>query len=147
MSIMIRKIQEGDFAQVVALIQEFAEFQKHPERMNNSLDRMLAEKAYIHGFVAENEQQQVVGYAMYYFSYHTWSGKSIYLEDLYVQPTHRKQNIGKDLLEAVIGLAKEENCHRVRWQVSTWNTNAQEFYKKMGAVINNEEYDCDLYLR
>lgn len=147
MSTNIRNIEERDFEQVVALVREFAEFQKHPERMNNSLERMQEEKDYITGFVAENDQQQIVGYAMYYYSYHTWSGKSIYLEDLYVQPTQRGQGTGKHLLEAVIGLAKAENCHRVRWQVSTWNTPAQEFYKKMGAVINNEEYDCDLYLR
>lgn len=31
----------------------------------------------------------VVGYGLYYFSYSTWKGRNIYLEDIYVKPEYR----------------------------------------------------------
>ena len=47
------------------------------------------------------------------------------------------------LLNRLFELAREENCKRVRWQVSHWNTTALEFYKSIGAVVCGEEYNCD----
>lgn len=39
--------------------------------------------------VAELSDGHIVGYALYFYSYSTWAGKSIFLEDLYVQPAYR----------------------------------------------------------
>ncbi|HYE54973.1 MAG TPA: GNAT family N-acetyltransferase, partial [Chitinophagaceae bacterium] len=43
-------------------------------------------------------------------------------------------------------VARQENCKRVRWQVSDWNTPALEFYKKCGAEIDHEPCNCDFGL-
>lgn len=48
-------------------------------------------------YVAETSDLQIVGYALFYYTYSTWLGKSVFLEDLYVQPAHRKNGIGKKL--------------------------------------------------
>ena len=146
MGICIRSIRESDFPQLIALFQEFATFQQQADKMSNSVAQMLKEKEYVHGFVAETPEQQIIGYATCFFSYHTWSGKSLYMDDLYVKEAYRKQGIGKALLETVIGLAKEEHCHKVRWQVSHWNKPAQDFYRLMGAQIDATELNCDLIL-
>lgn len=39
--------------------------------------------------VAELSDGHIVGYSLYFYSYSTWAGKSIFLEDLYVQPAYR----------------------------------------------------------
>lgn len=39
--------------------------------------------------VAELSDGHIVGYALYYYTYSTWVGKSVFLEDLYVQPAYR----------------------------------------------------------
>lgn len=41
----------------------------------------------------------VVGYALYFYTYSTWKGPSLYLEDLYVMPSFRgkKQKQNKKL--------------------------------------------------
>jgi len=44
----------------------------------------------------------------------------------------------------VIDYAKETKCHKLRWQVSTWNNPAIEFYKSLGAEIDHTEQNCDL---
>jgi diamine N-acetyltransferase len=47
-------------------------------------------------------------------------------------------------MNSVIALAKENNCKKMRWQVSKWNSTAQTFYKKLGAEIDDVEINCDL---
>ncbi|GHT07886.1 hypothetical protein FACS189426_02180 [Bacteroidia bacterium] len=82
----IRNIEEADFEQIVNLFQEFALFEKLPDKMNNSVERMTVEKDFFHCFVAETNDHKIVGYASWFFCYYTWSGKALYLDDLYVQP-------------------------------------------------------------
>ena len=51
------------------------------------------------------------------------------------------------LLEKIIDLAKNSQCKKVRWQVSKWNTNGIDFYKKMGATVDDMEANCDLIVK
>jgi diamine N-acetyltransferase len=146
MDITIRNISEMDFEQIVNLFQEFAEFEKLPEKMTNSVEKMIAEKDFFHCFVAETSDNKIIGYVSWFFCYYTWSGKSVYLDDLYVQPAYRAKGIGTNLIHKVINMAKENKCHKVRWQVSNWNKPAIDFYGKIGAEINNVEQNCDLLL-
>ena len=49
-------------------------------------------RTFFESFVAvEKETNEIVGYALYFFTYSTWQGKSLYLEDIYVQPNHRSK--------------------------------------------------------
>ena len=144
MNIQIRKIEEPDFATLILLFREFALFEKSPEKMTNSLEQMLKEKNYLKGFVAVNTQNEIMGYLTYFYAYYTWTGKSMYMDDLYVRPEFRAMNIGTSLINRVIALAKTENCRKLRWQVSEWNQPAIDFYKSMGANIDSVESNCDL---
>ena len=144
MSIQIRPIEETDFTQLIALFKEFAIFEKAPELMTNTVEKMQAEKEYIKGYAAVNEDNQIIGYATCFFAYYTWIGKSFYMDDLYVKQEYRAQGIGTKLINSIIDLAKKENCRKLRWQVSEWNTPAIGFYKSLGAQINETERNCDL---
>ena len=146
MPIKIRQSTPKDFAALHLLIHEFALFQQTPEKVTITLDQMVADAELFSCFVAETDQQQIIGFASFYFAYYSWSGKAIYLDDLYVTQEYRKQGIGKQLLEAVIQFAKEKKCSKIRWQVSGWNKNAIDFYKSLGAVIDDVEINCDLKL-
>ena len=68
------------------------------------------------------------------------------MDDLYVQSDYRGSGIGTKFIKKVINFAKESSCHKLRWQVSNWNTPAVDFYKSLGAEITNEEWNCDLLL-
>ena len=65
------------------------------------------------------------------------------LDDLYVKECCRGQKIGSELLRQIFEVAKTENCKRVRWQVSNWNKPALDFYKNVGAAIEEEYCICD----
>jgi GNAT superfamily N-acetyltransferase len=146
MDIKIRKAIQSDFPQIVDLFKEFAEFAKLPDKMTNSVERMNEEKEFFNCFIAEANDSRIVGYATYFFTYYTWLGKSLYMDDLYIVPECRGIGLGTRLIKEVIEFAKESNCHKMRWQVSKWNKPAIDFYKNIGAVIDNVEKNCDLIL-
>jgi ribosomal protein S18 acetylase RimI-like enzyme len=43
----------------------------------------------------------LVGYALYFYTYSTWDGRVLYMEDLYVKPEFRGNKIGTQLWKAV----------------------------------------------
>lgn len=144
MNVEIRQATEQDFEAVLELIKGLAVFQGKPEKMLNTLELMKAEQAYFECLVAEvDDTKEIIGMAVFSFVYHTWVGKSIYLDDLYVKEAYRRQKIGARLLKALFAVAKKENCKKVRWLVSNWNTPAIEFYKTFGVEFFKEEWICD----
>jgi diamine N-acetyltransferase len=146
MNVTIRKAREQDFPVILSLIKEFSVFQKTPGKVTITLEQMIKEKDLFQCLIAETGDNEIAGFASYFFTYYSWTGKGLYLDDLYIKDAFRKQSIGKKLLDAVIRLAKDEQCKKVRWLVSGWNKNAIEFYKKMGAVVDDTDLICDLSL-
>lgn len=142
--IKISKIDIQHYKELECLFKEFAEFEKMPELMTNSAQQMTEEAAYLNGFVALNKDNEVIGYATYFYAYFTWVGKSLYMDDLYVKPKYRGKGLGSKLINQVITKAKTDNCKRLRWQVSDWNKPAIAFYKKLGAAISPTEMNCDI---
>ena len=138
MEIIIRKATEKDFFAVLSLIRELAVFEKAPEKVTNSVEQMEDEKDFFRCYVAENDNGEIIGMAVFFFAYYTWVGKSLYLDDLYVKEAYRGKQIGAKLLKKIFEVAKEENCKRVSCLVSTWNSSAMEIYKKYGADIDTE---------
>jgi GNAT superfamily N-acetyltransferase len=143
MGITIRSAEEEDFPAIFSLISELAEYEKAPEKVTNSVEQMKREKELFRCLVVETETHEIVGMALYFFAYFTWVGKSLYLDDLYVKDSFRKQKIGTALLGKIFEIAREEKCNRVRWQVLNWNQPAIGMYKKYGASIEDQWLNCD----
>lgn len=146
MNINIRKANPKDFSSILSLNKEFSIFQKTPEKVFITLEQMKNDANLFQCFIAENDAHEIIGFASFYFAYYSWVGKGLYLDDLYVKENYRKHKIGSRLLNTVIDFAKKEKCKKLRWLVSKWNTEAIEFYKKMGAIIEETEITCDLKL-
>ncbi|NDW09088.1 GNAT family N-acetyltransferase [Dysgonomonas sp. 520] len=142
----IVEINESHFEKLISLFKEFAIFEKLPELMINSVDKMKAEKDLFKGFVAVDKNDDIVGYTVFFFAYYTWTGKTLYMDDLYVCESHRSKGLGTRLINKVIEYARSENCTKMRWQVSNWNATAIKFYENLGATINHVERNCDLIL-
>lgn len=142
MKITVRKATEVDFPDLLCMIKELAEFEREPEKVTNSVTLMNEEKEYFNCFIAEKEDGELIGMAIYFFAYYTWVGKSLYLEDIFVREQYRGHKIGTNLLKKIFEVAREENCKRVRWQVLNWNSSAINFYRKSGAEINDTWLNC-----
>jgi GNAT superfamily N-acetyltransferase len=146
MKFTIREIKKKDFPELIEIFQEFAEFEKLPDMMINSVEQMETESDFIHGFVVVDEEMRIIGYATYFYAYYTWIGKSMYMDDLYVKRDFRGNGLGTKLIKKVIEKAKSDKCNKLRWQVSEWNQPAIDFYKNLGATIDSVESNCDLRL-
>jgi len=140
----IRPAIEQDFEAILGLIKELAQFEKAPEKVTNTVAQMRAEQSHFQAWVAEKPDGEIIGFALFYFVYYTWVGKSLYLDDLYVKEVYRGHKIGSKLLDKVIEIGRENNCKRIRWQVLNWNKPAIDFYKKLGADLDDEWINCDL---
>ena len=82
---------------------------------------------------------QPVGFALYSYTFSSFLGcTGIYVEDLFVEQTHRGGGIGKALLVRLARLGRERGCGRLEWSVLNWNERAMEFYQELGAAPMDE---------
>lgn len=132
---------------VLGLIKELAEFHKAPGEValtEAQLERDgFGERPVFEAILAE-EGGEALGMAFYYFSYSTWKGLCVHLEDVVVKVKFRNRGIGRVLLGKVAERALEAKAKRVQWQVFTWNTRAIEFYRRLGASVGDDWVNCRL---
>jgi GNAT superfamily N-acetyltransferase len=149
MNLIIRKGTEKDIEIAFQLIMELAIFEKEPQQVINTPEKMLQDgfgpEPIFGFFVAENEGE-VVGMALYYFRYSTWKGKRLFLEDLIITEKFRGKGLGELLLKEIISQASKENCTGVMWQVLDWNEPAIKFYNKFGVRYDKGWYNVHLDL-
>jgi GNAT superfamily N-acetyltransferase len=120
------------------LIKELALYEKAPEEVTVTIDEFMdagfGENKVWKAFVAE-DNNNIIGFALYYTRYSTWKGCRLYLEDFIVTEEYRGKGAGKLLFETVIQEAKDKNYNGMVWQVLDWNEPAINFYKKYAADI------------
>jgi GNAT superfamily N-acetyltransferase len=131
------------------LIRELAEFEKAPDEVDTSVATMerdgFGDRPVFEFFIAEEKaDKKPVGLALYYYSYSTWKGKCLYLEDLVVTESCRGKGLGKQLFDAIVLQAKDSDSKRVVWPVLDWNEPSIGFYKWLGVEIPGEWLTCRL---
>ena len=88
-------------------------------------------------FVAVDEKNAVLGYAFCIFQQHINNNiltdiKTLYIDDLCVDETLRGQNIGRQLYDEALALARQAGCYNVTLNVWSCNEAAMRFYEKCG---------------
>ncbi|XP_025985879.1 thialysine N-epsilon-acetyltransferase [Solenopsis invicta] len=143
--IIVRKAKREDCEAIRMLIQELADYEKIP---NGPIDYKTLERD---GFDGQplyfcnvaTYDKKVIGYTLFYYTYSSWYGKAMYLENIYVTPDFRGKHVGIKLLKTVAKEAIENDCHKLDFVVLNWNP-AQEFYKIYGAndITTKEKWHC-----
>uniref|UniRef100_A0A182X389 N-acetyltransferase domain-containing protein n=1 Tax=Anopheles quadriannulatus TaxID=34691 RepID=A0A182X389_ANOQN len=187
-AVIVRRTQRDDLPEVIAMIQELADFEKMPDGPQLTVDDLIRDGGFdgrqsvdgdggapvFHSFVLEatadaddpdgpaNQEQlqtsmpdpaskparpltrKLIGYAICYYSYSTWQGKSLALEDIYIRPAYRGNGYGELFFRALAKHAKESRCSRVDFHVLNWNP-ATKFYRRMGALDLTEAESWHFY--
>lgn len=131
-----------------AMVHELAAYEEAPELVE-ATPQDLHEALFgdgdprVHAHVAEvgdgDGGWQVVGMAVWYVTYSTWTGRhGLWLEDLYVRPTSRRLGLGRALLAALAAECTRRGYRRLEWWVLDWNAPAQAVYRAVGAVAEEE---------
>jgi GNAT superfamily N-acetyltransferase len=138
----IRPATIKDASLLAAMILELAQYEKLDHEA-----AVTAESIARDGFGPHPKFRAVIaevdgkpaGYAVFFGFYSTFQGRAgLFLEDIYVRPSLRKQGIGQALLNYVARIAWEEDYFCMRWEVLDWNKPAIDFYKRLGAVFLDE---------
>jgi ribosomal protein S18 acetylase RimI-like enzyme len=150
-TVVVRHATEGDLASVHRLIVELAEFELAREQVVTTeatlRDAAFGPQPICFIVVAESADKSIVGAALWYYRYSTWRGRTLYLEDLIVKKSCRGSGIGSHLLDCLVRLSVACDCPGgIVWQVLQWNEPAIAFYKKWGATIDPQWYNCNMFL-
>jgi GNAT superfamily N-acetyltransferase len=140
---IIRPAIEADVATILGFVRELAAYEKLTHEAVATED-MLAHGLFgprpcAEGLIAEADGAPV-GFALFFHTFSTFVGKpGLYLEDIYVQPAHRRQGIGLGLLRELAKIALIRDCGRMEWSVLDWNEPAIRFYRtRLGARAMDE---------
>ena len=138
---LIREATREDVPHILLLIRELAAFEKAPGEVTVTEEELLSDgfgnRPLFKAIIAEYDGE-LAGMALYFYSYSTWKGKCVYLEDIIVKKEKRGLGIGSALFEEVIAAADRYGARRLQWQVLEWNDTAIRFYKKYNASLDPE---------
>ncbi len=133
----IRKATREDVPLILDFIHGIARYEKMEDDVQVTedmlrdwvFDRQIAEVV----FAMEDDQE--VGFVLYFHNYSTFVGKAgLYIEDLYVKPEFRGKGYGKALFLYLAHTALQRGCGRMEWTCLNWNKPSIRFYRSMGAV-------------
>ncbi len=117
------------------LIHELAEYEREPHAVLITEEQLIRDgfgpEPKFRAIIAEQDGQPA-GYAVFFGSYSTWTGPSLFLEDLFVRKPFRGHGVGRSLLCQVARIAGQEGYHTIRLDVLDWNESAIQFYKSIG---------------
>ena len=137
-NLVIRKATKEDINLLYDLINGLAIYEKRPNDMTGSIEMLsywLFEKSVATVLIAENDNGENVGYAIYYPIFSSFSAKvKVHLEDLFIKPNYRHQGYGKEFFFKLANIIKKEGYIEIEWSCLDWNTPSIEFYKKIGAI-------------
>jgi len=139
--VVFRFAERGDCPVILRLIQDIAEYERLAHEVvatEELLSEWLFDKRAAEVMLAVVDGQEV-GFALYFYNFSTFIGRTgMYLEDIYIQPEHRGQGIGRAMLRTLAKMAVERGCKRFEWTCLDWNTPAIELYRSIGAEPMSE---------
>ena len=134
-SIKVIKAQEENLENITPLFDKYMVFYKKPSNIivhkQYLKERIQNKEAVI--FLAIDSTEKAVGFALNYYSFSSVSlGRTLILNDLYVDKNYRNQGIGKQLIKTVFDFAKNTKAIRVDLETGLENKTAQRLYEKIG---------------
>ncbi len=137
----LRKAEEKDAGLILDFIKKIATYEKMADAVvateEDIYDSVFVKK-YCEVLIGELDGKPV-GFALYYFSFSTFLGKSnLYVEDIFFDSEVRGKGLGSAAFSCLAKIAEEHDCGRMEWFCLDWNEPSIKFYKGMGAIPMSE---------
>jgi GNAT superfamily N-acetyltransferase len=135
--VVIRAARPPDVSLLLALFGELAEYEHLSHELRATEERLAAalfsERPAAEALIAERGAEPA-GYAVFFPTFSSFlANQGVWLEDLFVRPSHRGAGIGRALLAAVAARTRERGGERLEWTALDWNELALGFYRSLGA--------------
>ena len=133
----IRPVCPDDTAVILRLIRGLADYERMLHEVTITEAQLHAAlfgaAPRIHAVLAEVAGSPI-GLALFYYTFNTFKARpNLFLEDLFVEPSHRGKGIGFALMRHLARLAVAGDCGRIEWRVLNWNQPSIDFYRRLGA--------------
>ncbi len=138
--VTIRNATPNDNKILFQLIYDLAKFQGIQDRLTineQSLNDLLFSPNANTTIVVALIEDKIVGFTQYSIMNINrlyQSTPALYIDEMYVLPEFRYQNIGKKLFHFLAKVAAEKKYNRLEWWVVQGNTQAEDFYLGLGAI-------------
>jgi GNAT superfamily N-acetyltransferase len=139
---VVRPARPEDAGLLLGLFRELAEYE-HLEHELHATEEMIAqalfsERPAAEALIAEHGGEPA-GYALFFPTFSSFLARpGIWLEDLFVRPSHRRAGIGRALLAAVAARVRDTGGERLEWAALDWNELALGFYRGLAAETMGE---------
>lgn len=110
-----------------------------PQILENALHQELQTNKMFYVYEQENT---IVAYIA--FQIVQKKNKTLWIDELYVKDTYRRQSMAKQLLYITTQIAKENDCERVEFCAWNFNADAMHVYEKLGYCIQRTIYEMKL---
>ena len=136
-----KKFSKSNAQALYTLVEEFAPSQGYSIPDAEAFSRLTSDAssgAFPLDIWLYEVKDEIVGYVATYPTYSSFLGKpTLHIEDLFVTEKHRKQGIGRRLLELCYETAQKSGYGRVDLHVFHKNTSALRFYETNGLQPEN----------
>lgn len=143
----VRAIERADREQWEPLWRAYLDFYRaaqSDEVANATWARIFDPLEPLHALVAERDDR-LIGVTHYLFQRSTWLlDPQCYLQDLYVAEANRAGGVGRALIAAVVGAAKEAGAARVYWHTHETNAVARRLYDSVAQRPGFIQYRIEL---
>jgi len=141
-AVSIRAAVPGDVPMLLGLILELAEYERLADQVVATEEllstALFSEPPAAYALIAELDGAPA-GYALFYLTFSTFLAiQGVWLEDLFVRPSCRRNGVGRALLAAVAARTRERGGQRLEWSALDWNELALDFYRGLGASQMSE---------
>ena len=110
---------------------DFYETHLDPAVTDAAWRRLTAPTGDLRGLVAESDRR-LIGFAHYLLHPSTWALQNYcYLEDLFVSEAGRGKGVGRALIDAVEGAARQAGSTRLYWVTHNDNAQARKLYDQL----------------
>jgi ribosomal protein S18 acetylase RimI-like enzyme len=136
----IRPARKDDTAALATLIEEIERFygsaviQPFEERRTQVEEALFGSPPLASALVVQDQTGELVGIAAYSFLWPAaGSSHSLFLKELYVRDSLRRQGVGARLMTELHTIAAARpGCSRVEWMTDRDNPGARAFYRSLG---------------
>jgi GNAT superfamily N-acetyltransferase len=145
MTTIIKDARPDDIPAIVKLAEEMDRFYGETEmeppghRANQIAEAIFSDPTSAYAILAWDDDN-LSGFASYSF---LWPAvgltQSLYLKELYIAESARRQGVGKLLMQRLYQIAVEHSCSRVEWTTDQGNADAQQFYAQLGVPVDRSK--------
>jgi GNAT superfamily N-acetyltransferase len=144
----IRELRPEDLPAWIELWQGYLHFYRAeiPARATDlAFARLTEQRDGYFGLVAEGDDGRLAGFAHCLLQPSTWSlGGSCYLEDLFVDPSHRGTGTGRSLIDAASEQSRAAGAETMYWHTQAFNAPARSLYDTLAQLTSYVHYERDL---